>query len=174
MTIVLVACGVPSAAFDAALGSCTESVALEVRTTSGEFARAEGTPKAELVLGFQGFKYVYVRARLDGPMTEPRAEVRVELDGGAVRSQPLGRLRLYETEAADFQTDPIRVFFNDDPLPSLIDRGCGLTLKVEEKDCQAKTSAHVVLSYDPGCYEGPDGQRECPDAAPPSADGGTP
>lgn len=157
----------PGAGADAGvLADCGVTVVLEVRTPAGDFvAIDDAEPGAELVLGFQGFRYVYTRARFDrDPGALGPATVTVRLAGTAPRSQPLGALAVLPAPGGGHATEAFSVFFNDDPLPSLIDRACGLEIRLAGGACVG--GGETTLRYDPDCYEGPDGQRVCPDAGP--------
>lgn len=136
---------------------CGDRLVAEVRAPGGAYRRlADAADGAELVLGFQGFRYVYLRARLDQDPGLTSAAAVVELDGAAARSQPLHLT--FAPDAGGVVSAPMQVFFNDDPLPSLVDRGVGLELWL---GARCTTRGHSVLRYDPSCYEGPDGQPVC-------------
>lgn len=121
---------------------------------------------AELVLGFQGFRYVYVRGHLDADPGPIAAAAVLQLDGGPPRSQPL--LLTFAPDPTGVISAPVQLYFNDDPLPALVDHGLAIELRLGTR-CVA--GGHTVLRYDPTCVEGPDGQPVCagPDGAP---DGG--
>ena len=69
---------------------CGDRLVLTVRAPGvGYRPIADAADGAELVLGFQGFRYVYARGRLDVDPGAVSAAVRVTLDGGAPRSQPV-------------------------------------------------------------------------------------
>lgn len=118
------------------------------------------------MLGFQGFRYLYLRARLDRDPGLLSAAVVVQLDGADPRSQPLHLA--FAPDGGGVRSAPMQVFFNDDPLPSLVDRGVAVQLLLAPR-CQA--GGHTVLRYDPSCYEGPDGQPVC-DGGDGAPDGG--
>jgi hypothetical protein len=82
----------------------------------------------------------------------------VQLDGETVRSQPLHLT--FAPAANGVVSAPMQVFFNDDPLPTLVDRGVAVELRLGER---CSRSGHTVLRYDPSCYEVPDGQPVCDD-----------
>ncbi|MBK7194829.1 MAG: hypothetical protein IPH80_20305 [Myxococcales bacterium] len=147
---------------------CGDRLTLTVRApVVGYRPIAEAGDGAELVLGFQGFRYVYVRGRLDADPGVVSAAVRVTLDGGAPRSQPV-QPAFGPAAGGGVETVPLQVFFNDDPLPGLIDHGVTLELRLGSR-CLA--SGHTVLRYDPSCIEGPDGQPVC-DGGDGAPDGG--
>lgn len=148
---------------------CGDRLALAVRAPGGAGYRpiAAAVDGAELVLGFQGFRYVYLRGHLDVDPGDVAAAVRVELDGGSPRSQPV-QAGFGPAATGGFDSAPIQVFFNDDPLPGLIDHGVTLALRLGDR-CVA--GGHTVLRYDPSCYEGPDGQPVC-DGGDGAPDGG--
>ena len=170
-------CPGPAAGPDAgASGDCGLEVELEVLAPSREFVPAAAVTHAELILGFQGFRYVYLRGRITAPPPIAVATVITQLDGDTARAQSPGQLELTPDGDGGHFSQPLAVFFNDDALPSLVDRGCAFTLRVTEPGggtCWASAGGHAILAYDPSCYEGPGGERVCGDAGVPDAtDGG--
>jgi len=147
---------------------CGDRLVLAVRAPGvGYRPIADAADGAELVLGFQGFRYVYARARLDVDPGAVSAAVRVTLDGGSPRSQPV-QPAFGPAAGGGVESVPLQVFFNDDPLPGLIDHGVTLELRLGAR-CVA--SGHTVLRYNPSCIEGPDGQPVC-DGGDGAPDGG--
>jgi hypothetical protein len=168
--VVASACpGTTSPTVDAPVDlDCGDRLALAVRAPGvGYRPITDAADGAELVLGFQGFRYVYARGWLDVDPGAVSAAVRVTLDGGAPRSQPV-QLAFGPAAGGGVQSVPLQVFFNDDPLPGLIDHGVTLELRLGSR-CVA--SGHTVLRYDPSCIEGPDGQPVC-DGGDGAPDGG--
>ena len=169
LVVVLAGCGPDHGGGGADCGVPTLS--LEVRTPGGDYVPVATATDADLVLGFQGFRYIYLRGRMSAPPPERGGALISTLEGSAgddagaaMRSQPVGDLN-FHAEGADWVSDPVRLFFNDDPLPTLVDHGCAVTLESGTR-CQASAGGRVVLRYDPGCYEDPSGQRVCPDGGP--------
>ena len=169
-------CG-PGGDKDAGVDCGALGLTLDVLAPGGSYLPFASAAEAELVLGFQGFKYVYLKAHLGARPQPPSGAVIIELDGAARRSQPFGDLGLADDGAGGLVSAPVRVFFNDDPLPMLVNKGVTLTLQVGAATCAASAGGRVTLYYDASCYEGPDGQRVCVDAgmapvvdAPPAAD----
>ena len=143
---------------------CSTRLGASVQTPTGGFVPLTlgGAPaEADLVLGFQGFRYVYLRLVLTPPPPDPLlASAEITLAGAAPRAQPLGYLRPGDRE-------PQRLFFNDEALPALVDARGALRLHVGQPGCQADSSGDFVLRYRPDCVEGPDGIRVCGDAGVP-------
>jgi hypothetical protein len=138
---------------------CGDRLNALVRVSGGAYVPlADAASGSELVLGFQGFRYVYLRAALDVDPGLSTAAVVVQLDGDAVRSQPLHLT--FGPGASGVVSAPMQVFFNDDPLPTLVDRGVAIELRLGSRCIR---SGHTYLRYDPSCYEGPDGQPVCDD-----------
>jgi hypothetical protein len=169
VTLLLLAPACPGgdAAVDAGLGDCGLEVTLEVRAPDGEYTSIPPAEDAELVLGFQGFRYVYLRGRADRSPPAASGSVVIEVEGSGPRSQPFGDLAWTADGEGGGVTGALRTFFNDDPLPQLVDRRCTFTLIVGDARCGAAASGSAVLRYDPACYEGPDGARVCPDGGVP-------
>jgi len=146
---------------------CGDRLTALIRVPGGEYVPlAEASAGSELVLGFQGFRYLYMRARIDVDPGLSSAAVVVQLDGDAVRSQPLHLA--FGAGGTGVLSAPMQVFFNDDPLPSLVDRGVAIQLRLGER---CTSGGHTYLRYDPSCFEGPDGQPVC-DARDGAPDGG--
>ncbi|MCC6995552.1 MAG: hypothetical protein IT370_13160 [Deltaproteobacteria bacterium] len=143
---------------------CTTSLTASVQTPSGSFlplTPGAAPTEADLVLGFQGFRYVYLRLVLTPPPPDALlASAEITLAGAAPRAQPLGYLRPGDLE-------PQRLFFNDEALPALVDARATLSLHVGQAGCQADHSGELVLRYRPDCVEGPDGVRVCGDGGVP-------
>ncbi len=163
----LVACPGHEASHDATDAEvdldCGDRLGALVRVPGGAYVPlAEAGDGGELVLGFQGFRYLYVRAALDADPGVSSAAVVVQLDGDAARSQPLHLT--FGPGATGVVSAPMQIFFNDDPLPTLVDRGVALELRLGSRCLRA---GRTILRYDPTCYEGPDGQPVCgePDGA---------
>ncbi len=136
---------------------CQNRLIVELRGPGGEYRTfPDAASGAELVLGFQGFRYMYLRARLGEDPDLAAAAVVVQLDGDTARSQPL--YLTFAPVADGVVSAPMQIFFNDDPLPSLVDRGVTVMLVL---GLRCTTGGHSVLRYDPSCYEGPDGQPVC-------------
>ncbi len=126
---------------------------------------------AELILGFQGFRYVYLKVRTDGLPSSTETSALVDLPSGETVSQSF-LLELSEDSPGHFVSMPQMFFFNDNPLPGLIDQPANLTLRVGDARCNAEVRGTFTLRYDPSCYEGPSGDRICPDGGVLASDGG--
>ena len=168
--LVLAACpddGVP----DAAVEPCTLTPRLEVRASDGVFAPIAEAADAELVLGFQGFRYVYLRVRLPEVPPARNGSVLAQLDGDSAFSSPFGGMS-FVGDGTEVISVPLQFFFHDQTLPSLVGAGVTFTLTLGDAVCGGSAGGHVVLAYDSSCIEGPSGERVCADAGVP--DGGTP
>lgn len=158
------------AAPDAGDDACDlTAVSFEVRSPDGSYHAAP--TEAELVLGFQGFRYIYVRVRTDGTPRPLFGSVNGKLDGGEIISQSF-RLDLTPDGPGRYMTEPVMVLFGDWPATALIDHDADLTVTVGDGTCVADTGGTVTLRFDPSCYEGPTGMRICPDGGLPAADDG--
>lgn len=154
---------------DAGGGCDLTDVSFEVRGPDLTF-RAPPTD-AELVLGFQGFRYVYVRVHTVGTPMPPFGSVTGKLDGGEPISQSF-RVDLTSDGPGTWVTEPIMVLFDDLPLSALVDHGADLNVTVGDGTCVADTGGTVMLRFDTSCYEGPTGKRFCGDGGLPSPDDG--
>jgi hypothetical protein len=159
LPLLLAACPGPGETPDAIPAfDCGDRLGLDVRILGGTYVAIDAaTDGAELVQGFQGFRYVYARARLDVDPGTISAVARLELDGQSPRSQPIGQLA-FSVEGSEVVSAPTQLFFNDDPLASLVDHGLAIELRLGDR-CAAR--GHTVLRYDATCVEGPDGTPIC-------------
>lgn len=144
-------------------------VTFEVRGPDQTFHEPPG--EAELVLGFQGFRYLYVRVHTQGTPVPPFGSVNGKLDGGEPISQSF-RLDLTSDGPGTWVTEPIMVLFDDVPLSALVDHDADLSVTVGDGTCVADTGGTVTLRFDPSCYEGPTGMRFCGDGGLPTPDDG--
>jgi hypothetical protein len=152
----------PSEAADAGPpGVCTFHLSLEVEDASARFVPlTDAESSAWLIRGFQGFRFILLRARFDAPPVERSGAVRITVDGMAERSQPLGALNL-EADGGGYLSDPFPVFFNDDPLASIAGRGCTLAVTIGAASCAASAAGRVSLHWDESCVQDPDGGIDC-------------
>jgi len=157
--LLAASCSAPGEAPDALPPlDCGDRLGLEVRILGGSYVAIDAaTAGAELVQGFQGFRYVYARARLDADPGTINAVARLELDGQSPRSQPIGQLA-FIVDGGGVVSAPTQLFFNDEPLAGLVDHGLAIELRLGDR-CVA--SGHTVLRYDASCVEGPDGTPIC-------------
>jgi len=157
-SVLAAACGDPAGLPDARPFDCGDRLGLELRIPGGSYVAIAGAADgAELVRGFQGFRYLYARARLDADPGEVDAAARLQLDGGTPRSQPIGQLA-FSQDGTSVVSNPVQLFFNDEVLADLIDHGVSVELRLGD---QCAVSGHTVLRYDPNCVEGPDGVPIC-------------
>lgn len=172
MSLALAGCGddvvVPGT--DAGPACALRAVSVEVRAPDRTYTSLPAD--AELVLGFQGFRYVYLKARTDGRPSSLETSALVTLDSGEVVSQSF-LLDLAEESPGRFVGVPQMIFFNDSPLPGIVGHAADLTLHVGDARCSAETRGTFTLRFDPNCYEGPSGDRICPDGGVVPIDAGT-
>lgn len=155
---------------DAAVPCELRTVTIEVRAPDRSYRALPAD--AELVLGFQGFRYVYLRVSTEGRPSSDETSALVRLDSGEVVSQSF-RVELAEETPGHFVGTPQMLFFNDSPLPGLVDSVADLTVRVGDARCNAEARGTFTVRYDPSCYEGPAGDRICPDGGASPSDAGT-
>lgn len=141
----------------------TYAATLELLTPDGSYAALDTSPRAELVLGFQGFQMVFVRVRASRPPPLMWGALVAQLDGRPPWSQSFPELALRDDGHGGFIADPFPLFFNSATIAELGNRGCALTLRLGPKGCGAMATGHVTLVYQPGCTQSADGGIACPD-----------
>ncbi|MCC7536192.1 MAG: hypothetical protein IT379_08260 [Deltaproteobacteria bacterium] len=175
LSVLLLACGDDAGSPRDGGPQCAAfPVSLQVR--GPDYAYHDIPGDADLVLGFQGFRYIYLRARTSAEPPVMQGSVVAEPEGQSLVSQPV-RFSFSEEDDGVWLSDPVIVFFNDIPLPSLVGQGCRVWMRVGDERCGGEAEGRVVLRYDPRCYEGGMGERICTDADVPRPfedDGGAP
>lgn len=149
-------------------GECSlTSVRFDVRNPDRGYSAPP--TDAELVLGFQGFRFIYIRIGTEGLPVPPFGSVNGKVQGGGPISQSF-RLDLAEDGPGRWVTRPIMVLFDDAPLSELVDHRADLTVTVGDGTCVADEGGIVTLRFDGSCYEGPTGERICADGGLPAPD----
>lgn len=136
---------------------------LSVLEPDGKYAPLEGSPEAELVLGFQGFQMVFVEVRVSRVPPITGGAIVVQLDGGHASSQAFAELAPRDDGAGGYVTEPFPIFFNANTLVDLANQRCALILELGRSGCSARAAGHVTLIYQQGCFQSTDGAIACPD-----------
>jgi hypothetical protein len=130
-------------------------------TDTGDFIAYSDDDDAEIVLGFQGFRYINsVVEIIDTTATQATAQFQIDVDGHATYGQPGGPLTTTTSPRGVYVND-LLVFFNDIPMPELVGRTCTIIARATADGCVGTYSARVTLVDDENCTEGPDGGLTC-------------
>ena len=128
----------------------------------GGFLELGDEPRAELVLGFQGFLFVTARLRAPVPVAgEFEVLTSVEPQGGAVFGGVQGRV-LWAPRDAGAVSDEVLVFFDDGNVAAFVERPATLALRARNDERFCVASAAVVLVDDDPCIH-TDAEPICPD-----------
>lgn len=128
---------------------------------TGDFIAYSDDDEAEIVLGFQGFRYIdSVIELIDASAGEVTAQFQIDVEGHATYAQP-GRLLPTTTSPRGVFVDELLVFFNDIPMPELIGRSCTIIARATADGCVGTYTARVTLVDNENCTEGPDGGLTC-------------
>lgn len=120
---------------------------------------AEGDP-AEIVLGYQGFRFIQVVLRTEG-IEDARllASFTIEVAGQA----PYPQVSWIDVASADdgIAYSPVfLVYFNDITYSDIIDRDCTLGVSVAHRRCPDTTSVRVHLVDEDPCIHVPGGEDD--------------
>ncbi len=164
-------CGQTPAAIGSDAGGGCDLTAVSFEVRRPDLGYQAPPTDADLVLGFQGFHYIYIRIHTTGTPVPPFGSANGKLDGGERISQSF-RVELTPEAPGRFVTEPLMVLFDDTPLSALAGHDADLNVTVGDGTCVADTGGTIALRYDPTCYEGPAGERICTDGGLPAPDDG--
>jgi hypothetical protein len=136
---------------------------LDVLTVEGAYASIDANPRAALILGFQGFKMVFLKVRVDRLPPATSGAVVAAVDGEAPFSQSFPELHPHDDGSGALVADPFPLLFNGQTIVELADHGCALTLHVGPSRCEAVATGKVTLGYLDGCVADPAGHITCDD-----------
>jgi hypothetical protein len=137
------------------------------RDRAGDFAPFGDGDRAEITLGFQGFRYISSSLRMimeGGDRGQVWFQIAVAghepyaVSSGLTVSAP-------EADGARY-ADNVLVFFNDIPMPELVGRSATIGTRVSAGGCAGSTSVGIILANDDNCVELEDGTLSCPDDTP--------
>lgn len=159
--IVLTGCPAPDAGPDAA--PCPMELQWGPRRVTAFRPFVDGD-RAEITLGFQGFRYISstLRAELtEEPTPEDRMWAQIAVDGHEVFTitAALG-MSQREGDGARY-ADDVLVFFNDIPIPQLVGREADIEIRALVGGCAGSHRARVTLADDDNCIEQSDGSLLC-------------
>jgi hypothetical protein len=116
--------------------------------------------KAEITLGFQGFRYIESTVRLRGTAAEfAIVAFRIEVEGHPASSQR-ARMALEAGPDGDRYAD-VLVFFNDIPLPQFIGRSTTISVHALAEECAALNATDVTVVDEERCIQAENGEVEC-------------
>lgn len=159
LVVALLGCPQPPPAPDG--GPCTLAIAWG-REPGCVFSPYADGQKAEMTLGFQGFRFIESAVRLTGA-SEPAAKLTFELaiEGQASSVQPGGTLDLQPGADGALYAHEVLVFLNDVPLAELIGRRADVTLSATVDTCRAKHQVSLTLVDDDPGIQGADAGVLC-------------
>ena len=141
---------------------CDMEVEWGPKRTNGFEAFSDGA-RAELTLGFQGFRYVSSTVRMatdsDADRGEMLFQISVEDQETYVVTQPF---EVVEEEADGWRyNDDALVFFNDLPPADVVGKEVIVTARGSIGNCRGAHTATVTVVDDDNCVEQPDGTLLC-------------
>jgi hypothetical protein len=120
---------------------------------------------AELVLGFQGFRYVRSTMRLGGDVERGTFWFDIVVDGQEPYQSSAGTRDLLRSGDDSYAAE-VLVFFNDIPMPELLGRSTTVIAHARADGCDGRHVARVTVVDDEDCIEAADGGLVCSDAGP--------
>jgi hypothetical protein len=128
----------------------------------GAFVPFADDGTAEVTLGFQGFLFVASTMRLTGTGAEQATfSFQIEVQGHEPYAQLGSTRRVQPGDDGHRYAEDVLVFFNDIPMPQLIERTAHIRATGRADGC---TGIHeVTVTLIQGCFENPDGELECDD-----------
>jgi len=146
LAISMAACSGPNEQPPSPPVKCEELQLEWGRTVNGAFAPFRDGENAEIVLGFQGFRFVDSVARLRGAHTKEIAfTLQVTLGTNEPSVQDAGKF--YGQTGADgaLYVTSLFLFFNDQPMPDLLGREAAVRVRATAAGCNATSTARVTL-----------------------------
>lgn len=147
LAIVLSSCSAPEERpmVDAA-PVCTSTMQLEWgRMVNGAYTPFRDGDTAEIVLGFQGFRFIDAIARIRGVQAkEATFTFEATLDGREPMVQDAGSFTTKPSDGALY-VHALQLFFNDVPMPELLGQSVTVVVKGNAAGCSAQTGARVSL-----------------------------
>ncbi len=144
---------------------CTGQLELEWgRRESGSFQRFAAAEKAEITLGFQGFRYIDSTMRVSGVEgTKGTFGFRIDVDGHDAYNQSADQAELVMGSDAALYAEDVLVFFNDIPTAEVVGRNAKITANAKVAGCVDSYEASVQLVDEENCLELEDGGLSCQD-----------
>lgn len=129
------------------------------------FSRFEDGDPAELVLGFQGFRYVRSTMRIPGGAERSTFWFDIAVDGQEPYQSSAGTRDLDHPGDGSAYAEEVLVFFNDIPMPELLGRSARVTAHGRADGCDGVHLVEVTVVDEDDCIEAADGGLIC-DAGP--------
>ena len=126
------------------------------RRVNGAFVAFADGDSAEVIRGFQGFRFIDGVAQVSGASAAQGIfTFQVTVDGHDPSTQSVGRLDLVAGPNGTLEANALQLFFNDIPMPELIGRSADVVLVANVAGCSAQAHAKVKLTT--GSCQLPDG-----------------
>jgi hypothetical protein len=148
--------------------SCNYTLTWGQRPTGDAFTPFKDGDKAEITLGFQGFRYVLSTLRLENVKAASASHsARIVVEGQAPYTLADTPVKVHD-EGGVLYSDDVLVFFNDLPIADIVGKQAEITLTAKAGGCIGSTKVTVLLRDDESCVQQEDGGFVCD-----TPDGGT-
>lgn len=134
------------------------------RVVKEAFVAFQNGDRAEITLGFQGFRFIISAGRLRRTQASRAAfNFDVSVEGQSPVVQWTGTVDLRPGEPDARYADDLLVFFNDVPLAELIGRRAEIITMARAGPCAGRHAVTVILDDADPCVQLADGGSQCPD-----------
>jgi uncharacterized protein with FMN-binding domain len=127
---------------------CTSTMELEWgRMVDGVYTPFHDGDTAEIVVGFQGFRFIDAIARIRGVQTKQATfTFEATLDGHEKMVQDAGSFDAKQEPDGALYVHSLQLFFNDVPMPELLGQQVTVVVNGKAAGCSASTGARVSLA----------------------------
>ena len=139
---------------------CTMVATLGHESAGADFVPYADGDDAEIVLGYQGFRFIQVVLRTEGIEA---ARVLVTFTVEVAGQAPYPQVSWLDVTPADDgipYSSVFLVYFNDIPYAEILDRDCNLGVSVSNRRCPDATSVRVHLVDEDPCIHIPGGDDD--------------
>ena len=154
-------CGCPSGDDDDEPFPCEAGTLTE----EGAFVPLLDGDRAELVLGFQGFLFVELRARADDPPRRTAASMRITVAGDPPAGSSQNEVDFVAAPGGGFVSDPVLVFLDGSAPEGYVGRTAEVAVALAGEGRRCVMERSVLLVDDDPCVH-TDGEPVCPDPDP--------
>lgn len=152
-------------------GACALTITLG-RLDAAGFSRLDEGDDVDVILGFQGFRFVDLAARFEGTSaTSAALKIQATIEGRSPQTQAQG-LRLSTDAGGARLADHVQIFFNDVPEAELFDRAVALALHATAEGCGADQALALTLRDGGTCADIVDAGGSTLDGGGPCVDAG--
>jgi hypothetical protein len=141
---------------DAAVEPCTMEATLGTGGQGGDFARLAEGVDAEVILGYQGFRFIQTILEVSGVgSTQVNASFTISVEGQVPYPQWV-RTDVEQVGDGAAYSDPVSIYFNDIPYAQIVGKRCDIAVEVFHPGCSDTFSVGVVLVDEDPCIQGAD------------------